>query len=322
MSKCIRFATDGVDNAGHMLEAALAHHQVTQTRQLLDVMIRNVDFWIKHLGRGKGQLRAYCGHPEMELAVLRLYAFTKDPRHFEFGQYLLSERGYSGPDTNGKSFFRYEADDLRRDIIYHHQMFDLDHLSYVQAHQPLHDQKDILGHSVRALYLLTAAADCGGPFLADATRLWKDCVDHKMYATGGIGTERRFEGFHEYPYRLPQSTAEGGGYAETCASIAGLMVSERLLSHKLDGRLRDIMELVFLNGVIGGGSLDGHSFNYHNDQATSGEETAIRAEWFEGKFCLLAIRITAIQLLTHISMLLPAQSFTDSGYAWGLYMER
>lgn len=166
---------------------------------------------------------------------------------------------------------------------------------YNQSHAPLHEQDTILGHSVRALYLTTAAADLGGKFLNDAERLFMDAVDHKMYATGGLGTEpgvsfaaRRtadgqIEGFSAVPYRLPQSTDEGGCYAETCASIAAMMTAERLLSHHLDGKVRDTMELCLYNAVLGGGSLDGKAFAYANKLATYGDETAIRNDWFEGE---------------------------------------
>lgn len=155
--------------------------------------------------------------------------------------------------------------------------------SYHQAHLPLHDQDNILGHSVRALYLTTAAADLGGEFLDDAKRLLSDCVDHKMYATGGIGSEPRLEGFHKAKYRLPQSTGEGGCYAETCASIACMMTSERVLSWGLDGKVRDTMELCLLNAVLGGGSLNGKQFSYANKHATWGDEVATRNDWFEGE---------------------------------------
>ena len=158
---------------------------------------------------------------------------------------------------------------------------------YSQSHLPLHQQDAILGHSVRAFYLLTAAADIGGLFLEDAKRLWADCVDHKMYITGGIGTEPNWEGFAHFPWFLPQSTDEGGCYAETCASIACMMTSERILSWGLDGKVRDTMELCLLNAVLGGGSLDGKQFSYANKQATSGEETAMRKDWFEGEQAFL-----------------------------------
>ena len=155
-------------------------------------------------------------------------------------------------------------------------------VSYSQSHLPLHEQNEILGHSVRAFYLTTAAADLGGEFLDDAKRLWSDAVDKKMYATGGFGTEPHLEGFSEIPHRLPQSTGEGGCYAETCASIAAMMTSERILSHGLDGKVRDVMELCLLNAVLGGGSLNGKQFSYANKQATYGDEVATRKDWFEG----------------------------------------
>ena len=106
-----------------------------------------------------------------------------------------------------------------------------------------------------------------------------------MYVTGGFGTEPRFEGFSAIPYRLPQSTDEGGCYAETCAAIACMMTSERILSHALDGRVRDVLELCLLNAVLGGGSLQGDAFSYANKLATYGEEVATRAEWFEVCCC-------------------------------------
>jgi DUF1680 family protein len=62
---------------------------------------------------------------------------------------------------------------------------------YSQSHLPLINQETIEGHSVRALYLTTAAADFGQEFLGVAKRLWDDAVDKKMYATGGLGSRPR-----------------------------------------------------------------------------------------------------------------------------------
>lgn len=59
---------------------------------------------------------------------------------------------------------------------------------YFQAHEPLTKQNDILGHSVRAFYLLTAAADYGGEFSDAARRLFDDAINTKMYVTGGFGS--------------------------------------------------------------------------------------------------------------------------------------
>lgn len=173
-----------------MLEGALAHYQYTGKRQFLDVMIRYVDCFMHHFGPNSDQLHGYPGHPELELAVLRLYAVTYDPKHLAFGKYLLEARGVKREDQNGQHYFVYECK-VRQDEVLPSTMESLDDQSYNQSHLPLHEQDAILGHSVRAFYLYTAAADLGGKFLDDAKRMWADAVDNKMYATGGLGTEPR-----------------------------------------------------------------------------------------------------------------------------------
>ncbi|WRT69314.1 uncharacterized protein IL334_006298 [Kwoniella shivajii] len=271
-------------NAGHLLEAALAHQKYTGSRQFIDIMIKNVECFIKHFGPDKSQLHGYPGHPEFELAILRLYNFTKDPKHLKFAEYLLQARGVEREDQGGDNYFVYEAKQ-RDDHIVPPTMDTIYDVWYGQAHKPIHDQEEIRGHSVRAFYLLTGAADLGGDFLEDAKRLWADAVDNKMYVTGGFGTEPRFEGFSTIRHHLPQSTGEGGCYAETCASIGCIMTSERILSHQLDGKVRDVLELCLLNGVLGGGSLEGDAFSYANKHATWGDEVATREEWFEVCCC-------------------------------------
>ncbi|KAK8861777.1 hypothetical protein IAR55_002600 [Kwoniella newhampshirensis] len=271
-------------NAGHLLEGALAHHHYTESRQFLDVMIRYVECFMKAFGSGKDQLHGYPGHPELELAVLRLYNLTHDPRHLEFGRYLLEARGVKREEYGGETYFVHEAE-VRKDPITSFNLSSTKDMAYNQSHLPIHDQDAILGHSVRAFYLYTACADLGGGFLEDAKRLLTDAVDNKMYVTGGFGTEPAWEGFSHIPHRLPQSTGEGGCYAETCASIACMMTSERILSHGLDGKVRDVMELCLLNAVLGGGSLDGKQFSYANKLATWGDEVATRKDWFEVCCC-------------------------------------
>jgi hypothetical protein len=53
-------------------------------------------------------------------------------------------------------------------------------------------------------------------------------VEKKMYLTGGIGAMDQWEGFG-IDYFLPQSTDEGGCYAETCAAIGVMMFAQRML---------------------------------------------------------------------------------------------
>lgn len=108
---------------------------------------------------------------------------------------------------------------------------------YQQAHKLIIEQETIEGHSVRAMYLLTAVADLirievvAGNSCAKRTaleRLWTNMVENKMYLTGGIGAQKQWEGFG-IDYFLPSGTDEGGCYAETCAGIGVMMLAERLL---------------------------------------------------------------------------------------------
>lgn len=104
---------------------------------------------------------------------------------------------------------------------------------YQQAHKPILEQQTIHGHSVRAMYLLTAVADIvriqpQPDYLPAIKQLWENMVQKKMYETGGIGAIQQWEGFG-IDYFLPQATDEGGCYSETCASIGLMMLAERLL---------------------------------------------------------------------------------------------
>jgi DUF1680 family protein len=151
---------------------------------------QNIACFAKTFGPDPTQLHGYPGHPELELAVLRLYAVTSDACHLSFARYLLEARGVVRDDQDGRSYFPYEARQ-RGDVTVPHTMDSIDEQEYNQSHLPIHEQMTILGHSVRAFYLTTAAADVGGAFVDDARRLWDDAVGKKMYPTGGFGSEPR-----------------------------------------------------------------------------------------------------------------------------------
>ena len=66
--------------AGHLMEAAVAYAEATGKRKFLDIMCRYADHIAQTFGRGKGQKRGYCGHPEIELALVRLARATGEKR--------------------------------------------------------------------------------------------------------------------------------------------------------------------------------------------------------------------------------------------------
>jgi len=175
----------------------------------------------------------HSGHPEIELALLRLYKVTHNAEHLRLARFFLDERG--NREGEGKQLY-YELEARRRAEAALPPHLPLGNpLSYYQADKLLVDQTSVEGHSVRCMYLLTGAADLcivddasRKKYLPVLKRLWDNMVQKKMYLTGGIGAEAQWEGFKE-DYWLPQGLDEGGCYAETCAAIGVIMLAERLL---------------------------------------------------------------------------------------------
>ena len=66
--------------AGHLIEAAVGHFQATGKRDLLDVASRYADYIFTVFGPEEGKIQGYCGHEEIELALVKLYRATREKR--------------------------------------------------------------------------------------------------------------------------------------------------------------------------------------------------------------------------------------------------
>jgi len=260
--------------AGHLIEAAVAHYEATGKRQLLDAMCRYADYIGAVFGRGEGQLRGYCGHEEIELALVKLYRATGKADYLRLAQYFVDERGQQ------PNYFvlNEQREQSREEMALYGEDF-----AYCQAHKPVREQSEVVGHAVRAMYLYCAMADLAGELgdaslLAACERIWRHLCDKNMYVTGGIGSSRHNEGFTR-DYDLPNDTA----YAETCAAIGFVMWNHRLLQLDCDSRYADMMERALYNGVISGVSLDGTRFFYENPLASLGSHR--RSAWFDCACC-------------------------------------
>ena len=250
--------------AGHLFEAAVAHFQATGKRYLLDVACRYADYISTVFGREEGKIHGYCGHEEIELALVKLYRATREIRYLELSRYFVEERGRS------PHIFKNPRDGWGG-------------LAYYQAHAPVREQKEAVGHAVRAVYLYSAIADLAGEsndpsLLAASETLWDSVTKRKMYLTGGIGSTRVGEAFTN-DYDLPDETA----YCETCAAVGMVMWSHRLLQLDCDRRYADVMERALYNSVLSGVSRDGTKFFYENPLASRGGHH--RQPWFECVCC-------------------------------------
>lgn len=242
--------------AGHFIEAGVAHFHATGKRTLLDVVCRLADLIERTFGPGPDQIRGYCGHEEVELALLKLARATGYARYARQAAWFLEERGRE------PNYFEAEIGRLglkKLPVYFYH-----DRWAYLQAHQPVRTQREPVGHAVRAVYLYTAMADLarenGDAELAATCRhLWERIEQAHLYVTGGIGADWMGEKFTT-PYDLPADRA----YSETCAGLGLIFFARRMLDLELHGRYADVIERTLYNNVLAGMAQDGRTFFYVN----------------------------------------------------------
>ena len=81
----------------------------------------------------------------------------------------------------------------------------------------------------------------------------------QTYLTGGVGAHHTDEAFGD-PYELPNERS----YCETCAAIASIMFSQRMLIITGEAKYADLLERTLYNGFLAGISLDGERYIYAN----------------------------------------------------------
>jgi DUF1680 family protein len=238
--------------AGHMIEAAVAYYNATGKDRLLKVMMRMADHIDQRFGKDK--VRGIPGHPEIELALMKLYRTTGEERYLKLCEYFVNERGTQ------PNYFKEEQDN-RGWSIWNSDGLDV---NYTQNYAPVREQKDAVGHSVRAVYLYTGMADLAGEISEEELKkacenLWESVTKRRMYITGGIGSTVIGEAFTE-DYDLPNDTV----YAETCASIGLIFFAQKMFELYPKGEYVDVMERALYNTVLAGMSQDGKRFFYVN----------------------------------------------------------
>lgn len=249
--------------AGHLIQAAVAHHRSTGRDNLLDVAVRFADHLDSVFGTDK-QIDGIDGHPEVETALVELYRETGERRYLDLAAYFV--------DSHGRGLLGSEA--------------------YCQDRVALREAENVEGHAVRQLYLLAAAADLASEtgesaLVAANERLWRAMTATKTHLTGGLGAHHDQEDFGD-PYELPNERA----YCETCAAIASIQWSWRMALLTGHARYGDLIERTLFNGFLAGVSLDGESWLYVNPLQvrdghldTGSDQSARRTRWFRCACC-------------------------------------
>ncbi len=241
-------------NLGHMIEGAIAYYQATGKRNFLDIAIKYADCICREIGDGENQVARVPGHQIAEMALAKLYLVTGDKKYLDQAKYFLDKRGYT----------------TRQD-------------AYSQAHKPVREQDEAVGHAVRATYMYAGMADIAAltndkSYVDAIDRIWDNIVSKKLYITGGIGARYHRESFGDN-YELPNMVS----YCETCAAIGNVYVNHRLFLLHGESKYYDVLERTLYNGLISGVSLDGGAFFYPNPLESRGQFQ--RQPWFGCACC-------------------------------------
>ena len=241
-------------NLGHMVEGAIAHYQATGSRKFLDIAIRYADCVCREVGPNPGQTCVVPGHQIAEMALAKLFLVTGDKKYLDEAKFFLDYRG--------------------KTTIVH---------DYSQAHKPVVEQDEAVGHAVRAAYMYAGMADVAAltgdqDYIKAIDAIWDNIVTKKLYITGGIGATNNGEAFGAN-YELPNMSA----YCETCAAIGNVYVNYRLFLLHGESKYYDVLERTLYNGLISGVSLEGNGFFYPNPLESMGQHQ--RQAWFGCACC-------------------------------------
>jgi uncharacterized protein len=215
--------------AGHLVEAALAHHEVTGSDRLLGVAVRLADHLLTTFGPGRDERTD--AHPEIELALVRLATATGVERYLDHARWVIERRL-------------------------------VDAGSSVTA-------CGLAGHAVRALYLASGIAEVAlatGDLTWEeaAARLFRSMVDEHAYPTGAVGGRWLGEAVGK-PFELPEAMA----YAESCAAVAAVQFSRRIWRLTADPAALDQIEVLLYNAVPCGVGAEGDTWFYSQPHAVA-----------------------------------------------------
>lgn len=237
-------------NFGHLMTAACVHYESTGERTLLAVALRTAESLNEQFAKPSDELARHAICPAHYMGLIDLYRTTGDQKWLELAVRLLNMRDL------------VEGGDDNQDRI------------------PFREQREAVGHAVRANYLYAGASDLmletGDRSLWPALEAcWSNVHTKKIYITGGCGalfdgaspdgskkqtSITRIHQAYGRNYQLPNSTAHN----ETCAAIGNVLWNQRMWQAEHAARYIDALETSLINAVLAGVSLDGQRFFYTN----------------------------------------------------------
>lgn len=224
---------------GHMIEAALEYHAATGKDKFLKLARRAADQAHQHFLGPNGQ-PGFCGHAELEMALVELYRATQEPRYLELAKAFVEWRGRGKVKPAGPTPRAYFQDEV-----------------------PVREQRTLEGHAVRAVFFATGVADLAlatgdADYRLAANRFWDSTTLRRLTITGSAGPRAEHEAFGE-DYELPNN-----GYYESCVSCGLADFAQRMFLLEQNAESADVLERVLYNAVLHGLGLNATNSYYQN----------------------------------------------------------
>ena len=150
-------------NMGHLMTCACIHYHATGKTSLLRIARKSTDYLYRIYKTEPEKLANNAICPSHYMGIMDMYRTTREPRYLELAAGLIDIRGMvkNGLDDN-------------------------------QDRIPFYEQREAVGHAVRANYLYAGAADILAETGDERLRLplesiWNDVVYRKLYITGATG---------------------------------------------------------------------------------------------------------------------------------------
>jgi DUF1680 family protein len=275
---------------GHLFQTAVARARTRPDADdgLLAVAVRAADLVCDVFG--PDGRRTFCGHPVIETALVELARVTGEARYLAQAALFVERRGRG----------------TLQDIEWGR--------AYFQDDVPVREATVLRGHAVRAGYLAAGAVDAAVELddvelITALTRQWENTVARRTYVTGGQGSHHQNEAFGE-DWVLPPDRA----YSETCAAVASVMFSWRLLLAQGLPRYADLIERTLFNVIATSPSHEGTTFFYANtlhqrqpgtaaadDVVSPRASSSLRAPWFDVSCCPPNVARTLASLAAYVA---------------------
>jgi DUF1680 family protein len=224
---------------GHMIEAAIAWNQATGKDEFLRIACAAADQAYDHFLGPQG-VPGFCGHAELEMALVELYRATHESRYLELARAFIEWRGRGLVTPAGPTPRAYFQDEV-----------------------PLRLQRTLEGHAVRAVFFASGVTDLAietgdCDYRLAANRFWDSVAHRRMTITGSVGPRSEHEALGD-DYELPDD-----GYYESCAACGMVDFAHRMFFLERRSEYIDVLEQVLYNAVLHGISLDGVTSYYQN----------------------------------------------------------